>query len=167
MWIARRILMAVPLLWLIATIAFFLVRVAPGGPFDSERAAASPAAEAALRAKYRLDQPLWSQYTGFLSNLTHGDFGLSLKYRNHSVTDIIQQALPVSLALRASWTTLPKVPWPVMRAQPRTMNETVDAVVGLVTVNCLSCDHASSGMTELMLCGDSRAAVDKIGRAHV
>lgn len=99
MWIARRILMAVPLLWLIATIAFFLVRVAPGGPFDSERAAASPAAEAALRAKYRLDLPLWSQYTGFLSDLARGDFGLSLKYRHHSVTDIIQQALPVSLML--------------------------------------------------------------------
>ncbi len=99
MSIARRILLLAPLLWLIATAAFFLVRVAPGGPFDSDRAAASPAAEAALRAKYRLDQPLWRQYVGFLADAVRGDLGLSLKYRHHSVTDIIRQALPVSLVL--------------------------------------------------------------------
>lgn len=99
MWIVRRILVAVPLLWVIASAAFLLVRIAPGGPFDSERAAASPAAEAALRAKYRLDQPLWAQYTAFLSGLCRGDFGMSLKYRHHTVTDIIQQALPVSMIL--------------------------------------------------------------------
>lgn len=99
MSIARRILLLVPLLWLIATVAFFLVRIAPGGPFDSERAAASPAAEAALRAKYRLDQPLWRQYVEFLADAVRGDLGLSLKYRHHSVADIIRQALPVSLVL--------------------------------------------------------------------
>lgn len=99
MFLLRRILFLVPLLWVIATLAFLLVRVAPGGPFDSERAAASPAAEAALRARYRLDQPVWNQYVHFLADLCRGDLGLSLKYRHHGVTDILREALPVSMTL--------------------------------------------------------------------
>jgi oligopeptide transport system permease protein len=95
----RRILFAVPLLLVISALAFMLVRLAPGGPFDRERAPASPEIERNIRAKYHLDEPLWKQYLRYLGDLAHGDFGVSLKYRDHTVNDIIEQALPVSMTL--------------------------------------------------------------------
>jgi oligopeptide transport system permease protein len=95
----KRLLLLGPLLLVISFLAFELVRVAPGGPFDRERKPASPEIERQLKAKYHLDEPVWQQYLRFLNGLAHGDFGPSLKYRNHSVTDIIKQALPVSMCL--------------------------------------------------------------------
>ena len=111
----RRLLLILPLTWVIVTLAFFLVRVAPGGPFDRERKPASLAVERALAEKYHLDESLFSQYLRFLGlkwerqpeggwqrapgGLIAGDLGLSLKYRNHTVSDIILQGLPVSLSL--------------------------------------------------------------------
>ena len=106
--------MLVPLVLVISFLAFCLVRVAPGGPFDKERAPASPDIERNLKAKYHLDEPMWQQYLRFVGigfekrdgewrafegGLVRGDFGPSLKYRNHSVNDIIAQGLPVSLSL--------------------------------------------------------------------
>jgi oligopeptide transport system permease protein len=99
MYFVRRILFAVPLLLLISALAFALVHVAPGGPFDRERKPASPEIERNLRAKYHLDEPVWRQYGRYLGDLVHADFGVSLKYRNHSVADIIAQGLPVSMLL--------------------------------------------------------------------
>ncbi|HEV2328761.1 MAG TPA: ABC transporter permease [Verrucomicrobiae bacterium] len=75
------------------------MHIAPGGPFDRERAPASPEIERNLLAKYHLDEPVWKQYLRYLNDLAHGDFGPSLKYRNHSVNDIIAQGLPVSMTL--------------------------------------------------------------------
>jgi len=95
----KRLALAVPLLLLISVLAFALVRVAPGGPFDRERKPASPEIERALLTKYHLDEPGWRQYLRFLGDLSCGDFGLSLKYRDHTVNDIIRQALPVSACL--------------------------------------------------------------------
>jgi len=99
MYFLRRILFAVPLLLVISALAFALVHLAPGGPFDSERQPASPEIERNLQAKYHLDEPVWKQYGRYLNDLLHGDFGVSLKYRNHSVNDIIRQGLPVSMLL--------------------------------------------------------------------
>ena len=99
MYFVRRILFAVPLLLLISALAFALVHVAPGGPFDRERKPASPEIERNLRAKYHLDEPVWRQYGRYLGDLVHADFGVSLKYRNHSVADIVAQGLPVSMLL--------------------------------------------------------------------
>ena len=99
MYFVRRILFAVPLLLLISALAFGLVHVAPGGPFDRERKPASPEIERNLRAKYHLDEPVWRQYGRYLGDLVHADFGVSLKYRNHSVADIVAQGLPVSMLL--------------------------------------------------------------------
>jgi oligopeptide transport system permease protein len=99
MYFAKRALFLLPLLLLISFLSFMLVRVAPGGPFDKERKPASPEIERNLRAKYHLDDPLWQQYGRYLAGLSRGDFGPSLKYRNHTVNDIILQGLPVSLAL--------------------------------------------------------------------
>ena len=88
-----------PLLLVISALAFALVHLAPGGPFDRERVPASPEIERNLKAKYHLDEPVWKQYARYLGDLAHGDFGVSLKYRNHTVNDIIAQGLPVSITL--------------------------------------------------------------------
>jgi len=99
MYFLRRLIYAVPLLLIISALAFGLVHLAPGGPFDRERQPASPEIERSLKAKYHLDEPVWKQYGRYLGDLLHGDFGPSLKYRNHSVNDIIAQGLPVSMTL--------------------------------------------------------------------
>jgi len=99
MYFLRRLIYAVPLLLVISAITFGLAHLAPGGPFDRERKPASPEIERNIRAKYHLDEPVWEQYGRYLGGLLHGDFGPSLKYRNHSVTDIIAQGLPVSMTL--------------------------------------------------------------------
>ena len=99
MYFLRRILFLFPLLVFISFLAFGLVHLAPGGPFDKERKPASPEIERNLKAKYHLDEPIWKQYLRYLSDLARGDFGPSLKYRNHSVNDIIRQGLPVSMTL--------------------------------------------------------------------
>jgi oligopeptide transport system permease protein len=101
MYFLKRILFMAPLLVLISFLAFVMVRVVPGGPFDRERKPASPEIERHLRAKYHLDEPVLRQYLRYLDGIAHGDFGASLKYRNRSVTDIIAQGLPVSLSLGA------------------------------------------------------------------
>ena len=82
----------------VVTITFFLIRLSPGGPFDSERKL--PAAiEKQLLAKYKLDGPIVTQFTGYLKDLLHGDLRLSTKYRNRSVNEILAQTLPVTLTL--------------------------------------------------------------------
>jgi oligopeptide transport system permease protein len=97
----KRLALLPPLLVVISFLAFVLVRLAPGGPFDKERKPASPEIERALLARYHLDEPVPRQYLRFLAGLARGDFGASLKYRNHTVADIIAQGLPVSLTLGA------------------------------------------------------------------
>lgn len=99
MFFIKRLAFLVPLLLLISFLAFILMRLAPGGPFDSERAPASPEIERAIRVKYHLDEPLLQQYARYLGDLMRGDLGLSTKYRNHTVNDIIASALPVSMTL--------------------------------------------------------------------
>jgi oligopeptide transport system permease protein len=91
---------AVPTLFVIVTIAFFLIRAAPGGPFDQEQTL-SPQIKANLDSAYGLDQPIWSQYGRYLAALAHGDFGPSFKYKDFSVTELIGQGFPVTLELGA------------------------------------------------------------------
>ncbi|MSR66036.1 MAG: ABC transporter permease [Pedosphaera sp.] len=99
MYFLKRALLLIPLLLVISFMAFSLVRLAPGGPFDNERKPASPEIERNLKAKYHLDEPVWKQYLRYLGDLSRFDLGPSLKYRNHTVNDIIRQGLPVSLTL--------------------------------------------------------------------
>ena len=99
MYFLRRFGYMIPLLLVISAVTFLLMHLAPGGPFDKERAPASPQIKHNLEAKYHLDEPVWKQYVRYLANLARGDFGPSLKYRDHSVTDIVRQALPVSMTL--------------------------------------------------------------------
>jgi oligopeptide transport system permease protein len=87
-------------LWLLVTLCFVLLRAAPGGPFDQEKAA-PPEVVATLAAQYRLDQPLWRQYLGWLGDLARGDLGPSFQYPDYTVNQLIAAGLPVSLALGA------------------------------------------------------------------
>jgi oligopeptide transport system permease protein len=89
---------AIPTLFIIITITFFLMRAAPGGPFDQEQALA-PEIKANLQRAYGLDQPVWAQYGRYLKSLLHGDFGPSFKYKDFTVTELIGQGFPVTLQL--------------------------------------------------------------------
>jgi oligopeptide transport system permease protein len=94
----RRIAGVIPTLLVIITASFFIVRLAPGGPFDQEQTL-SPQVRANLDAAYGLDRPIAIQYCRYLRALAHGDFGPSFRQRDFSVTDLIAQGLPVSSAL--------------------------------------------------------------------
>jgi oligopeptide transport system permease protein len=94
----RRLASAVPTLLLLITVAFFLIRVAPGGPFDSERGL-PPDIEANLAAKYHLDEPLILQYGRYLAQIARLDFGPSFHYLDWTVNDLIAQGAPVSFLL--------------------------------------------------------------------
>ena len=94
----RRLLGMVPTLFCIVSASFFIVRLAPGGPFDQEQGLA-PQIRANLDALYGLDQPLGVQYLHYLNGLAHGELGPSFKLRDFSVGELIAQGLPLSLTL--------------------------------------------------------------------
>ena len=94
----RRVATLVPTLFVIITLSFLIIRLAPGGPFDEEQAL-TPAIRANLDAAYGLDQPIATQYVRYLARLAHGDFGPSFKFRDTTVGELIAQGLPVSLTL--------------------------------------------------------------------
>ena len=97
-FLLKRIVSAIPTLFIIVTLAFFMIRLAPGGPFDAERAVPAEIA-ANLDAVYHLDESLPRQYVAYLSGLLHGDFGPSFKYQDHTVSELIAEGFPVSLQL--------------------------------------------------------------------
>ncbi len=89
---------AIPTLFIIVTITFFLMRAAPGGPFDQEQTL-PPEIMANLQSAYGLDRPIWAQFGRYLGALSHGDFGPSFKYKDFTVTELIRQGFPVTLEL--------------------------------------------------------------------
>jgi oligopeptide transport system permease protein len=95
-----RVATAVPALFIIIALAFFLMRLAPGGPFDSERAL-DPEIAKNLRRIYRLDLPLMRQFWLYLQSLAYGDLGPSLHWRDFTVNELFAKALPISAALGA------------------------------------------------------------------
>lgn len=97
-YIIKRIAGTIPTLFIIVTIAFFMIRLAPGGPFDSERTIPPEIAEN-LERVYHLNDPLIVQYGYYLANVLRGDFGPSFKYQDYTVSELIQQGFPVSLQL--------------------------------------------------------------------
>ena len=102
MWrfIGLRLLQAIPVVLVVITVTFFLVRSAPGGPFDSEKAV-MPEVKAALEAQYKLDLPLGQQYIAYLGDLARGDLGPSFKYPGRDVNELIAAGLPVTAELGA------------------------------------------------------------------
>ena len=97
----RRVLQAIPTLLLIVAAAFFLMRAAPGGPFDEERAL-PPEIEANLQAAYGLDQPVTVQFGRYLGGLVRGDLGPSFRMKDFTVAELIGRGLPVTLRLGAA-----------------------------------------------------------------
>src|ERR1700720_1492426 len=95
-----RVATAAPTLFVIVALAFFLMRLAPGGPFDTERAL-DPEIAKNLRRIYRLDLPLMRQFWLYLQNLAHGDLGPSLHWRDFTVNELFAKALPISASLGA------------------------------------------------------------------
>jgi oligopeptide transport system permease protein len=97
-YLFRRLGGAIPTLFIIIAGSFFMMRLAPGGPFARERVV-PPEVEANLMRAYHLDEPLWQQFLRYLNGLLHGDFGPSFKYKDFSVADLIFGGFPVSLQL--------------------------------------------------------------------
>ena len=97
-FILQRLLTAIPTLLVIATLAFMLLHLTPGGPFDSDRLLV-PQIQRSIEAHYHLDEPLWRQYLRYLNNLARGDLGPSFQYRNTSVNELVAQGLPVDAAI--------------------------------------------------------------------
>jgi oligopeptide transport system permease protein len=95
-YVTHRILTSIPTLLVIITVAFFMMRVAPGGPFDRERAL-PPEIEKNVLAAYDLDQPLVLQYADYLLGVLRGDFGPSFKYRDFTVAELLWTGFPASL----------------------------------------------------------------------
>jgi oligopeptide transport system permease protein len=95
-YVTRRILTSIPTLLVIVTIAFFMMRVAPGGPFDQERAL-PPEIERNMLAAYNLNAPLIVQYWDYLKGVIHGDFGPSFKYQDFTVAELLLSGFPASL----------------------------------------------------------------------
>jgi oligopeptide transport system permease protein len=97
-FILRRLAIAIPTLFLIVTISFFLIRVAPGGPFNLERPL-DPTVMANLERAFHLDAPLWEQYLTYMGNLLRGDLGPSFVFRDFTVRDLFVVGLPASIQL--------------------------------------------------------------------
>jgi oligopeptide transport system permease protein len=93
-----RLAAAIPTLFVIICITFFLMRLAPGGPFDQEQEL-PPEIAAHLQSAYGFDQPIAVQFGRYLAGLAHGDFGPSFKYKDFTVTELIGQGLPVTMEL--------------------------------------------------------------------
>ncbi|WP_019645425.1 oligopeptide ABC transporter permease OppB [Novispirillum itersonii] len=100
-YILKRLLGAIPLMLIVIAVAFFMMRIAPGGPFDSERAL-PPEIEQNIKAAYDLDKPLVQQFGIYLWKVMHGDFGPSIKIRDFSVAELIASGAPASIQLGLS-----------------------------------------------------------------
>lgn len=97
-YLIRRLVTMLAALWLIITLTFAIVHIAPGGPFASEKKLPQAILEN-INARYHINDPLWKQYADYLGNLLHGDLGPSFKYENRTVNGIIKDGFPVSATL--------------------------------------------------------------------
>jgi oligopeptide transport system permease protein len=97
-FLLKRFVHGAIVLWVVATLTFVLLRLAPGGPFDRERRL-PPEVMANIEAKFHLDEPLLKQYVRYVSGLLSGDFGPSYKYLDRGVKEVIADSLPISVVL--------------------------------------------------------------------
>lgn len=151
-YIIKRVLLAVLTVWIVLTITFFVMHFVPGGPFASEKAI-TPAAQAALEAKYGLDKPLMEQYWTYLVDaFTKFDFGPSLKQRGRMVIDVIKDGLKTSAKLgiiAAAWATIVGVVLGAMAALRR--NTILDRVVMVISTAFVSMPSFIMGSLLLLL----------------
>ena len=134
-YVIRRVLFAIPTILVIITVAFFMMRVAPGGPFDLERPMPEEIRQNILAA-YGMDQPVWKQYVDYLAGLAQFDLGPSLKFRDKDVADIIAEGFPVSATIGLLAISLALVVGGVFGSIAALRQNTVGdyAVVGFATV---------------------------------
>jgi oligopeptide transport system permease protein len=134
-YVLRRFAGAVPTIFIIVTIAFFMIRIAPGGPFDLERPI-DPLIMENINRAYNLDKPVWQQYLLYLGNLMQGDFGPSFTRRDFTVVDLFRTGLPVSIQLGAMALSLALIVGATLGAiAALRQNSTVDyLVVGAATL---------------------------------
>jgi oligopeptide transport system permease protein len=97
-FLVRRLVVAIPTLFVVITVAFFMMRAAPGSPFDNDRRL-PPEIKANVEKKFGMNRPLGVQYVNYLGGVLHGDFGPSLKYQDKTVLDVLRENYPVSLRL--------------------------------------------------------------------
>lgn len=151
-YIIKRVLLAVLTVWIVLTITFFVMHFVPGGPFASEKAI-TPAAQAALEAKYGLDKPLMEQYWTYLVDaFTKFDFGPSLKQRGRMVIDVIKDGLKTSAKLgiiAAAWATIVGVVLGAIAALRR--NTILDRVVMVISTAFVSMPSFIMGSLLLLL----------------
>ena len=87
-YVLRRLLGAIPTLFVIITLPFFMMRAAPGGPFDGARKL-PPDIEKNIEAAYNLDKPVMEQYAIYVGRLLHGDLGPSFRTKDFTVAQLI------------------------------------------------------------------------------
>ena len=152
LYILKRILLAALTVWIVITITFFVSRAVPGGPFASEKAI-TPAAKAALEAKYGLDKPLFEQYTTYLKDIvTEFDFGPSLKNRGRDVIDVISDGMKTSAKLGVTAACIALVVGVVLGAVAALRrNKLIDRVVMVFTTACISMPSFIMGTLLLIL----------------
>lgn len=151
-YILKRILLALLTVWIVITVTFFVMRAVPGGPFLGEKAI-SPAAQAALEAKYGLDKPLMEQYITYLSDiLLHQDFGPSLKQRGRDVIDIIGDGMKVSAVLGVTAACSAAVVGIVLGAVAALRrNKLIDKVIMIITTAFVSMPSFIMGSLLLLI----------------
>ena len=139
MYILKRMLLAVLTVWIVITVTFFVMRAVPGGPFMGEKAI-TPAAQAALEAKYGMDKPLFEQYTTYLSDIvTRFDFGPSLKNRGRDVIDVISDGFKTSIPLGLSAAGIALVTGVILGAVAALRrNKFIDKVIMVITTAFVS-----------------------------
>lgn len=151
-YILKRIGLAVLTLWIVITVTFFVMHAVPGGPFQSEKAL-SPEAQAALEAKYGLDQPLMVQYGNYLKNIvTKLDFGPSLTQTGRSVTQIIADGMKVSAKLGLLAAGIALVLGVVLGSVAALQrNRLTDKIIMVFTTACISMPSFIMGTFLLLL----------------
>lgn len=152
LYILKRTVLAILTVWIVITITFFVSRAVPGGPFASEKAI-TPAAQAALEAKYGLDKPLLQQYGTYLKDIvTEFDFGPSLKNRGRDVIDIIGDGLQTSAKLGIFAAAIALIIGVVLGSVAALRrNKLIDRVVMVFTTACISMPSFIMGTLLLIL----------------
>ena len=151
-YILKRILLAILTVWVVITVTFFVSRAVPGGPFLGEKAI-SPAAQAALEAKYGLDKPVLEQYFTYLKDIvTKFDFGPSLKQRGRDVIDIIGEGMKTSAKLGVIAACMAVVVGVVLGAVAALRrNKLIDKIIMVFTTACISMPSFIMGSLLLVL----------------
>ena len=166
-FILRRFLSAIPTLFLIITISFFLIRLAPGGPFDLERPLEAKVMEN-LNRIYQLDRPLIEQYWLYLGAVMRGDFGPSFILRDFSVAELFARGLPVSMTLGAPGAVLRRSSSAARSAPSRPCARTAPSTISSPGIGALGPHHPElrrrAGLADRLRPDARLAAGRRLGR---